>query len=532
MPEAFQPTDSPQRPLRRWIRDLPRNCRRWVLALPRNLQRWIPARARALGGWIAHLPSHFPGAVAVASLVTIGHLHYHLLEAIDGYAFIGIGNLSAIGALSSGAKKPTVAVVVIDQSSYETWYHERSPLSRCQLRDDLKFLYELPIPPRLMVIDLDLSPSAQPEEARSSGDNADCQEKLNQLLIAGSRKTRTVLMNPLPVNDPDAKERTRIWMESMKAANISFGDPYLPIRYGLVTKIECMPEKLAAVALREFSTNSASLCQSKDFLINPKQYLKGLRSVSALNLPLQDTLFAEWPGIPPPWQLQVVFFGGTYGDDDTYLTPLGIMYGVEVHAAAYMSLVEPASEFDHLLGFGLEIGIAVIFGGIISSCWRGYFAMRFSPAPWKRELSAVFVLLLGVLLIILVAGTTVGSLLLLSMSDYWLSPIPIALGMLIESFFVGAVQEAVQEGVHQREDLVRRFIAALKYGPDKFHKAVATQVRQHPRNLGDQLSRFIIGDVARHIGKVHLGAALFLLVRRLLLFFLLGFALFLIFTQH
>ncbi|VVO27641.1 CHASE2 domain-containing protein [Pseudomonas fluorescens] len=574
MPKAFQSTDSRLRTLRRcilarpralrrwilalphklrcWILALPHKLRCWIIALPHKLRCWIIALPRALGDGIAGLLHHLPGALVVASLVTIGHLHFHLLDAIDSYAFIGIGNLSAVEALSSGAKKPSVAVVLIDQSSYETNYHERSPLDRCQLRDDLKFLYDLPIPPRLLVIDLDLSPGR--------GD-VFCQNKLNELLINGQSRTKTVLMAPLPVNDPLASDIIQAWRETMEDAKIAFGDPNLPIRYGLVTKIECEEKKLAAVALdaaiavdrevpsdtavavKKLTNASTNPCrgeqekkQSKEFLINPKQYVMGLRPVSTYKLSTQRELFSEWPGLPPPWQLPVVFFGGSYGEDDTYLTPLGTMYGVEVHAAAYMSLVEPATLFSHLRSFGLEIGIAVLFGGVISFCWRHYFAMRFSPSPPKRQFSTIFVWILGLLLMALVMVTTAFSLCLLSTSNSWLSPIPIALGMLIESFFVGAVHEAVKEGDHQREMLVGKLKTAHENGPAQFDEAIAAEeMRQrpeHPRNLCDRCSRFIIGDVARHIGNCDLGAALFLLVRRLALFALLGFALSLIFRHH
>lgn len=264
---------------------------------------------RSLGGWIARLPRHLPGAVVVASLVTIGRLDYHLLDAIDSYAFIGIGNLSAVEALSNanGDKKPTVALVLIDQPSYEINYQERSPLNRCRLATDLKSLYDLPIPPKLMVIDLDLSPSAQT-------DDADCQEQLNQLLENSQRSTKTVLMTPLSMRDPDSerdptREKTKNWQNRMRAANVVFGDPDLPIRYGLVTNIECEEQKLAIVAFREFSNNRPSICldgqgnfqSDKEFLINPRQYVMGLRPVSALSLPSPLDQFSEWSGrLPNP----------------------------------------------------------------------------------------------------------------------------------------------------------------------------------------------------------------------------------------
>lgn len=523
MPEAFQKTGS----------------RRW------RPVRWGADVLRAIGRGIAHLPHHLPhhlpGALVVASLVTIGHLHFHVLDAIDSYAFIGLGNLSAMD-VSANATHPEVAVVVIDQRSYEGYYHERSPLDRCQLWADLKFLYELPIPPKLVVIDLDLSPPAKKEEARSTLSRAGCQEPLNQLLENSPRTTRTVLMEPLELKDEEATKVINNWKERMKAANIDFGEPSLPFRYGLVIKIECDKEKLAAKAVLAYSSRQDGNCldlptknKPKEFLINPRQYITGLRPVSALVLPSQRDLLSEWPGFQRPWELPVVFFGGSYGDDDTYLTPLGIMYGVEVHAAAYMSLVHPANEFSHLLGFAGEVGIGLLFGGFISFCWRRYFAMRFSHRPWKRQISPFFVFVLGGALIGLVLVTTFVSLYLLSTSDYWLSPIPIALGMLIESFFVGAVHEAVEEGHRQRQGLVRWLDKAHKEGPDRFQEIVATELRKHPeprRTLYQRCSYFIVGEIAQQFKVREFWVALALLVRRVTFFTLLGYALLLIVTHY
>lgn len=492
---------------------------------------WALARVHSAGHLIAHLAHHLPAALAVTSLVTLGHLQFHLLDAIDGYAFLGIGNLSAWESpRGRGGAEARAAVVVIDQQSHENYYRERSPLNRCELARDLASLYQLS--PQVLVIDLDLSPSLV--DADSAQKVADCERTLYEL-IKERRNTKTVLMEPFPVLDKAANAETEIWRGKMREAGVVFGDATLPVRYGLVTQVDCKPDTLAAVALAQRPREEADNClkhKNLDLLINPRQYLTGLRAIAVADLPsrraaLETELGSALDALPS--ELPAVFFGGTYGDGDTFLTPLGIMYGVEVHAAAYLSLLEPATDVDHLIGFGLEVGLAVIFGGVIAACWRSYYVRRFSSSALERQLSPVLVVALAIALVVLVMATTMVSLYLLSRTDYWLSPIPIATGMLVESFFAGAVTEAVKEGHKQRQALVLWLDKAHQESTESFRLAVEQAKKQRPPDgysLREGCWRFFIGDVGRLYKKGARRAALAVLSRRLFFLALLGLALY------
>lgn len=489
--------------------------------------------ARVAGHRIAHLAHHLPAALAVASLVAIGHLQFHLLDAVDGYAFVAIGNLSALDSANHGDGGATVAVVVIDQQSHEDFYRERSPLDRCELARDLGSLYQLA--PKLLVVDLDLSPSLP--DAGSAPTVADCESRLDQL-IREERDTRTVLMEPFPVRDKAASANAKEWRQKTEDAGVAFGDATLPIRYGLVTEVECEADTLAFVAFDRYSpAERKKNClerKERDLRVSPRQYRTGLQAISVADLRAAarnepGSLHAAMSELP------VVFFGSAHGDGDTFLTPLGTMYGVEVHAAAYMSLVEPVSEVAHLIGFGLEVALAVFFGVVIAACWRRYYAKRFSSSALERQLSPLLVGLLGLALVALVVVTTLLSLCLLSGTDLWISPIPIATGMLIESFFAGAVTEAVKEGHEQRQALLRRLDKAHREGPTSFRLAVAEAEKQRPHeshSLREGWQRFYIGDVRRLHEKGESGAAMALLLRRLTFIALVGVALCLVLTTH
>ncbi|MBO3275741.1 CHASE2 domain-containing protein [Pseudomonas schmalbachii] len=471
---------------------------------PRSFQDWLDWGANLLarfGHEMLGSLHHLPAALVVASLVTIGHHKFHLLDAVDTYAFLGIGNLTAFLTTecnSRDAKKdkrcrpPQITVAGIDQLTYEKHYRERSPLDRCQLRHDLRAFYESPRPPRMMVIDLDLSPT--PTEASYGNvpmqDKNDCDEQLYKLITDNQLSTRTVLMEPFALTDPnvgrDARRNAWAWRQRMQErANVVFADGRLPVSYGVVTKAPCVPHGLAVAAMRDISVITSGRCMEKPdgmFLIAPRHYLSSLHTVNVGDIRLLSERFKLTDGDKITirhlaYETKVVFFGGTYGLDDVFLTPIGHLYGVEVHAAAFMSLLEPASDFSHLLAFLLEVAIGLLFGVVISWCWGKYYHLRFSNQE-RYRLSAPWVVLgLGFALCVLLVVVTMFSYLQLRDHNLWLSPIPIALGMLIESFFTGAVHGAVKEGLRERWDLAEKLEQAFDAGPKQFHAALQ-QARQ------------------------------------------------------
>ncbi|MFJ3485925.1 CHASE2 domain-containing protein [Pseudomonas sp. NPDC090202] len=484
--------------------------------------------AHYLSKWTHHLPA----ALMVSALVTICHHDLHLLDAIDGYAFFTIGNLTAKDASLERGNTPTVAVVQIDPRSHEDVYRERSPLNRCELKKDLESIYTLPEPPKLLVVDLDLSPALPMDGAAGEADRA-CEEQLRQLLMV-PRSTRTVLMAPFEVLDREGQALIDQWRESLAGA-VTFAEPTLKISYGLVNSQACESDSLAAAAFREYAANPAEVnnClseKSERLLISPSQYLSGLRAVPLSQLPSRqlDSRRNARTHFEPLYKLPVVFFGSGFGDDDTYLTPVGTMYGVEVHAAAFMSLLQPTSDLKSVLGFVLDIALGLLLGKVIEKSWQRYFALRFSSKARRRQAAPWLILLLAVGLCVLVFLLTVLSFWFLRHVSIWLSPIPIALGMLIESFFNSAVGAAVGEGYEQRQALVRRLHMAHEGGPQAFAAEVARETEQRPHHahdLQERAERFFYLDFQR-LWRSHQYVALALLSVRRVVFFLLLFLLF------
>ncbi|MNZ89612.1 hypothetical protein D3C78_1085450 [compost metagenome] len=146
-----------------------------------------------------------------------------------------------------------------------------------------------------------------------------------------------------------------------------------------------------------------------------------------------------------------------------------------------MSLLEPTSDFFHLFAFLLEIAIGLIFGLFIDYSWRSYYHLRLSSDDACRQRAPLRLIKLAAVLCALVLLVTFLSIYLLGYSDLWLSPIPIALGMLIESFFTGAVHGAVKEGLQQRKELASTLNQAFNAGPDRFRAEIDAEERKQLR---------------------------------------------------
>ncbi|VVP92452.1 hypothetical protein PS918_03373 [Pseudomonas fluorescens] len=486
--------------------------------------------------WIARFISagthHLPAALMVTAIVSICHHDLHMLDAIDGYAFLAIGNLTANSVARETGSDPKVAVVLIDQKSNEDYYRERSPLNRCQLKNDLQAIYDLPGRPKLVVVDLDLSPvlldsPLTPLNAPANAEAKLCDEQLLTLLTKHREGIETVLMAPFKMLDAGARQNIKNWRTALEGFVSFADDPTIRVSYGLVNDLECEKSSLAAAAYDKYPDKPLTNClkeKQKKLTVNPGHYFSGLRAVSLSQLPTR--LVGSQCSAKTPYEalyLPVVFLGTSFGDSDTFLTPLGTMYGVEVHAAAFMSLVQPTTQ-NEVLAFVLDLGLGLLMGGLIAWAWRRYFNLRFSSRAFDRQRAPWLILILAIGFVVLVAVLTYLSFLLLRYRNIWLSPIPIALGMLIESFFNSAVSAAVGEGYEQRQALIKRLRAAHKKGTENFSSQVAVELEQRPHHahsLQERALRFIYLDCKRLRRSGQYGAVILLCFRRTAFFLLL-----------
>lgn len=417
-----------------------------------------PRRPRHSGAQFlrAYLRHSWRGVVVVAAVVFIAH-HYHWLDPIDTYAFFVISHF--LGDPPRRDVPPKVVVASIDQVSYETDYGERSPLDRCKLRDHLAAIYTAK--PSLVVVDVDLSPLRPPTPRRQTAketkndEAADCQGELERLIVSEVKKgTGTVLMKPFGAAADTAKAEQQNWQGCMEKQGVRFGDASLPSSWGVTIHHYCAPTSLAVMAhyatLPASSTGPKRPCESdgakkKKSFVDPSHYLNDIAVVQTApmgRLKFEDRIAVALDSIPPSrnGRHRVVFFGGGWGESDTYLTPVGELYGVEVHAAAYLSMDDRLREAREVFEALADLLFAFLVGLAFTFCWGKYFSEAFARSPATRQHAVVWLVVLGSLILASVCGLVFGSWLLLRWG-LWLSPIPLIVGMSIDTF-VESLREA------------------------------------------------------------------------------------------
>lgn len=492
-------------------------------------------RKRVSWTW-RHIKHEWRAVLFVTSVVTIFNLQFNWLKAIDSYAFVAIGNLSAIHAASAG-EKPVAAVVLIDQPTHEEIYKERSPLHRCGLRDHLQAIYDAK--PDAVAIDIDLSPALWlgPEASGGVADGADdgqraCQTEIENLIVTRATSgdgavggTATVLMSPFSASDDQGeiqKER-EAWVAALLergGGNVAFADPELPVSYGLTLSRAENQQSFAAL----LSGLLEDTRRQSDY-IDPRKYRTGLELVPISLAPAGEPLrlavekALDHTARHHPDEKRVAFFGAAYGGgDDIFLTPLGEVYGVEAHAAAYASDEIGVHRFWDFL---LDLVIAMSFGLVIAACWTKYFAARWSRDPTRRERAPFRIFALVGAMVLMTFAYGVLSHLALAFGGLWLSPIPIAIGMLIDSFVSGSVDEATRThlGHAKRTDRLRHRLrsrlvevryyrrsielagAGVTHGVQQFVavRTGASESGRKPVSVASRLWRVLGGEVVEYL---------------------------------
>ena len=381
--------------------------------------------------------------VFVAALFAILDSHVGWLDAINGHAFVAIGNLAGIPQ-ESGAAKARALVVVIDQAAAESRYLDRSPLDRCQLLADLGAVYSAmdrrnqqrdavraksPTSSAqrldLLVVDLDLSPAPwlATDEGKKTAE-AQCERDLHRMIAQAHSqwRIRTVLMNPFESVDTGVMASKATWKKDMEGSAVTFGRAVLPVEYGLVIKQYCAPDAMAVTAYdlwtqRKRANNEAHetnecIETSRDATrnhkgasqhIDPRRYLSGVVPVAASAQPGFSGQLDRALGTDPSANtaadgadFQAVFFGAAYGEGDTFVTPLGELYGVEIHAASFLSFLDPLSADNLLAELLADIVFGFVFGFVIAFFWEQYFRLRLSDDSDRRLIAPVVLGGLGV----------------------------------------------------------------------------------------------------------------------------------------
>ena len=384
-----------------------------------------------------------------------------------------------------------------------------------------------------------------------------CQEKLKTLILENSRNTNTILLAPFRNG---WNEELGKWVHDLKGSGVYFASGELPIEYGIVLSYYDKPGTLARTAEAlwkgeiPFDECNAEPCSNicgqerSCVLVNspspldlskPKQKVLNFQaSYRVVNEGIEIAELLEAADKVADTCGKVVFFGARWGEDDLFLTPIDEMYGVDLHAmaliTAFNKVIEHESRFYNMLKFLVDIVFGLIFGMIIASCWHHYFKLRLDVSSVSNQLWApywIVLLLMGVFGWMI--ALTMVSLYLLGGIGIWASPVPIAIGMLFESFVSGSVAQAIQVG-NESGGKPKMLHAGVGEGQSSIRVdgRASDCLSIEDRNIYHSVQRFVYLDIQCLLHDRQKKAAFLLGVRRLIWFGLVGWAACLIFFHH
>lgn len=395
--------------------------------------------------------------------------HAGILTVFVKLSWLVVSSLASQDVKEFPQIKPGSPVVVkITESDFVARYGEKSPLDRCILAEDIGRI--LAKSPKVLAIDFDLSPLARESESENK-----CQRKLDELL--DRQAARIVLLTPFPAATSSLLVAKHEWMQARCKAGLHFSDGAIEVSMGTVTDMATgdTPRLKARMADQVQAGVSDLICSDVETSIKseenrwlskrettdddkdesvPINFLEAIRKVSIA--PLDSSSFEHVPSLSQ----NAVFFGGHWGRDDEYLTPIGYQPGIVIHAARSVSLESPVHPPSPVVGVLSDIGIALCFASLIHAFWGGYVrARRFDALVEKHSgknsgfgallmFSFVITYFALVLFFFVVANE------LYSKYALMLAPALIALAMLMDGFVAGPVDTIKELLLEQHESSI------------------------------------------------------------------------------
>lgn len=383
-----------------------------------------------------------------------------LLRPINMLAYVLAANFDRPGENSRDETIKVVRVGINSRHNIDA-YQGRYPFPRERLYEDLKRIYDAK--PALLAIDLDLSPTVQVIKQRNQTAGASRQEevvgqaKIDKLLDENA--DRTILIDPFLIADPSSEEdRARSeWKKERLAKGVSFGSSYLTTTFGVVIGYESTRRDFGNILGCRLNGTRASKA-SCDASPEPTEYFETKIRYRLLDQYSRTVEFSTREDALKEISGKYVIFGAKFGDDDLHLTPHSRKYGMDVHTAIALSYSEMLGRSalgriflatrQYLGAFVVDIIAGVLFGGLAHKLWERYFeGIRGGAQSMPNWGSYVHVIKLGFLFVVLVVALLVLSVFALGFG-MWLSPVPIAIGMMIHGFSQSAVS-AASKSLHE-----------------------------------------------------------------------------------
>ena len=387
---------------------------------------------------------------SAALAVILDHLGF--LRVLSKVSLLVVSSLASHGGGTVTFAPGMPVVVVINGDDFNTRYAERSPLDRCVLQADIAKV--LAKAPSRLAIDFDLSPMADASPAEKG-----CQQKLDAML--DQHAGQLILLVPFPALGRQLLDLKQGWMQDRCHAGLHFADGNIEQSMGMVTEqVAGEDEQLGARMANQLHHGFSNLvCDAVQDSTDPgnNPWLTDARSVVAperetqpINfpkaveqlalIPLGSSAFDALPSLAG----SPVLFGGDWGKDDSFLTSIGTLPGVEIHAARLISLQDPIESLSPWVNLLSDLGIALCFAWVIEQFWEHYVLARRVDLAFKDKqqvtgLSSMVMLVFVCVYLSLVLFFFFVAEHLFAHRNVVIAPLLIALSMLIDGFVSGPV---------------------------------------------------------------------------------------------
>ena len=414
----------------------------------------------------------FRSALFLASLMVILE-HFPVVEWLNVVMFrvlhaVARPSIQTGHAESGKTVEAKALVFTIQQELFETAFRSRSPIDREVL---LEYLIKLDkvyhLQGKVLAIDYDLSPNYEANKECTIKDSTEeiWQYALDDILLSLSRRgVKVVLIKHIPVENTTLCECKTKWeLEKYDLGKgILFGNPDL-MHYdlGLVVKYAeredsfpavvraaeklADPKKLAAgekVRLPPMQLTCGdpkpSAHESGDRTAQLIHFSKAVDSVKVCALDEPEAFKRckdAWSAFGIDTEdSKVIFFGGHYGLDDIYVTPVGEKAGVTIQAYTYFSQGDPLKTMLPWKAWGIEIAIGIVGGLVFHLIWHGFhhyrqhgnFTLQFTMALLAFTALSAFIYFVGRWIADFLA------------KGIWLHPVPMFVGLFIDSYIATA----------------------------------------------------------------------------------------------
>lgn len=405
--------------------------------------------------------------------------HFGLLKIFTKYSWLIVASLASLQSNNNVILSDAAAIIVtVNDDWFLSHYGEKRPLDRCALRDDIQSI--LNKQPYRLAIDFDMSPLLKPSEPERI-----CQQNLDNLL--DKYHDSVAILTPFAAKG-ELKAIKHAWMQQRCAAGGHFADGTLSRSLGMLNEQIIGDDPLLQTRFAEqlkFGLNGlicrdiASLKSPDDnrwlddqsemeieghsaVETKPINFLAAQKKLSVLEMGTSN--FAQLSDLTG----HIVLFGGSWGTDDQFLTPLGEIPGIAVHGARLASLDLPAITPGPIVGLLIDVCIALCFALIVKRFWNSYIkATRFDQEIGHvtrghlRSALGTFVIILFVLTyMLLVLYFLLASEHLYQRYSIMLTPLVMAIAILFDGFVSAPIEqihhllEAQEQREHQNEQVL------------------------------------------------------------------------------